>query len=248
MNSCIYRGLIFHKRSKPVEHSFSYSLDYIYLDLDEINSVFSQSRLWSCNSTNLVSFHREDYLPSSRPLKDEVIEQIRLATGDEFKGQVFLLATLRSLGYCLNPIALFYCRDENNTLTHVVVEVHNTPWNQRHAYVLNGPDFDSPTNKALHVSPFMPMDTIYEWGIGDPLESLNVSIRVSHTEGPFFDARMSLHKIDITSGNIAKLIFSHARQAFRMVTAIYLQALRLWIKKVPFYPHPDKKNNKELEF
>ncbi len=241
MKSCIYRGRIFHKRFKPVAHGFNYDLDYLYLDLDEVDKVFSQSSFWSKDRLNLVNFRRMDYLPSSRDLKAEVIHRIREHTGNSFKGEIRMLATLRSLGYCMNPISLFYCF-ESNTLAYVVVEVHNTPWNQRHVYVLKGPEFDQHSEKDFHVSPFMPMDTTYEWGIGDPQEMLNVSIKVTRGDEPMFIATMALSKIEITKRNIIKLILSHTRQAFKIISSIYFEALRLWIKRVPFYSHPDKNN------
>jgi len=240
LKSCIYRGSIFHKRFRPVEHSFNYTLDYIYLNLKEVESVFSFSRFWSANKPNCVNFRRQDYLPSDLDLITEVKQQIHSISGEDFEGEIYLLATLRSLGYCLNPIALFYCFNAQDELEHVLVEVHNTPWNQRHTYLISGPDFNNETHKAFHVSPFMPMDTQYNWAFGDPDSKLNVSIKV-HQEGePLFNASMTLDRIEITSGNVVQLIVSHMKQAFRMTTGIYFHALKLWIKKVPFYKHPDK--------
>jgi DUF1365 family protein len=238
LNSCIYRGKVFHKRFMPVMHSFIYTLDYIYLNLDEIESTFATSVFWSANKTNWVSFKRQDYLPSTRELKKEVCYKIQEISGENFTGEVYMLATLRSLGYCMNPITLFYCFDKETNLRHVLVEVHNTPWNQRHTYLLSGPNFNDETHKKFHVSPFMPMDTTYKWGIGDPEESLNVSIQVSQKDQQLFNANLALERIEITKAN--QLIFIHVRQAFRMIVGIYFHALKLWIKKVPFYGHPDK--------
>ncbi|MBV1878914.1 MAG: DUF1365 domain-containing protein [Pseudomonadales bacterium] len=245
LHSCVYRGQIYHKRHRPHVHEFDYLLDFFYLDLDEISDLFQQSKLVSVNKTNLVSFQRQDYLPSKLSLKQTVIDQIHQQTGQVFKGRVCLLATLRSFGYCMNPIALFYCYDNSDKLAFVVVEVNNTPWDQRHVYVIQQPAADvrePPSSaKAFHVSPFMPMDTTYIWRLGNPQQTLNVSIKVSHSNTPLFDASMKLQRINISAQNLNALIYAQAMQAFRTVIGIYFQAAKLWLKKLPLYAHPDKK-------
>ena len=245
VNSCVYRGDIFHKRFTHGGHAFTYQLDYLYLDLEEIEPVFAQSRLWSANALNLVSFRRQDYLPGEySDLRDEVLHRIKLLSGEVFLGKVFLLSTLRSLGYCMNPISLFYCFD-GDELKYVLAEVHNTPWDERHVYLLTGPDFNSKTDKTFHVSPFMPMDTTYQWHISDPGEQLNVSITVSLDSKPLFTASIKLARQVLSNGNVTPLIWCQMRQSLRTVSAIYFQAARLWIKKVPFYGHPNKRKLQE---
>ena len=240
LKSCIYRGSIFHKRFTPTEHSFNYNLDYIFLNLDETNEVFTQSVLWSNERTNLVSFRRQDHLPSDKDLKSEVLHQIHSISGEQFNGPVYMLATLRSLGYSMNPITIFYCYDHSDALRHILVEVQNTPWNERHCYLISGPNFDTETNKAFHVSPFMPMDTHYEWGLEVPKQSLNVSIKVSRNSKRLFQAGMAFKRIEITQSNVIQLIIRHARQTFKITAGIYFHALKLWLKRVPFHTHPKK--------
>ena len=245
MNSCVYYGDIFHKRFTHGGHAFSYKLDYLYLDLDEIEQVFAQSRYWSANAFNLVSFIRQDYLPGEHAdLRQEVIHRIKLLSGELFSGKVFLLTTLRSLGYCMNPISLFYCID-GDELKYVLAEVHNTPWDERHLYLLSGPDFSTKTEKNFHVSPFMPMDTTYHWIISDPGEQFSVGINISQNSEPLFTASMKLARQVLSEGNISHMIWRQMRQSLRTVSAIYLQAARLWIKRVPFYGHPNKKKLQE---
>ena len=166
----IYRGNLWHHRRKPVPHGFSMAHELFYCDITAISSLCNQSRWVSEERFNCISFHRSDYLPSSRTLLDEVKFQIRVATGQAFSGQVYLLANWRSFGMILNPIALFYCLDANNALQYVVVEVHNTPWNERHSYVLRGPEtgrwLRTEFDKQFHVSPFNPMAMRYHWRHG----------------------------------------------------------------------------------
>ncbi|MGK0339296.1 MAG: DUF1365 family protein [Candidatus Azotimanducaceae bacterium] len=241
----MYHGDIFHKRFTHGGHAFSYQLDYLYLDLDEIEQVFAQSRFWSANAFNLVSFKRQDYLPGEHAdLRQEVIQRINALSGELFSGKVFLLTTLRSLGYCMNPISLFYCFD-GDELKYVLAEVHNTPWDERHVYLLSGPNFDAKTEKNFHVSPFMPMDTTYQWHIDDPNEQFNVGIDVSQNSQPLFTASIKLVRQVLSEGNVRYIIWCQMRQSLRTVSAIYLQAARLWIKRVPFYGHPNKKKLQE---
>ena len=245
MKSCVYRGEIYHKRFTPAEHAFQYQLDYLYLDLDEIDEVFALSRFWSKERSNLVSFRRQDYLPSDRPsLRDEVLHRIETLGGQPFAGKIYLLSTLRSLGYSMNPIALYYCYEQDQ-LKYVLAEVHNTPWDERHVYLLEGPEFTEPTQKSFHVSPFMPMNTTYEWKISDPDEHLVVAIKVGRNSEPLFTASMTLNQLTVDQHTVTSLVWQQARQAFRTIAAIYMQAAKLWIKKVPVYRHPNKKKLQE---
>lgn len=239
METAIYHGDIHHKRFTPNEHAFSYQLSYLFLDLDKVESAFSTTRFWSVNRPNLVSFQRQDYLPgSTASLKQAVLDELNSLEGPANIDQVFLLATPRSLGHCMNPIALYFCYAEGD-LSCVLAEVHNTPWDERHTYLVD--DLDAITAKNFHVSPFMPMNTTYHWKISDPNEHLVVAIRVEANNQPLFTASMTLARQPLNSGNANQWITRFVKQSFKTMSAIYCQAAVLWLKKVPFYGHPKKK-------
>lgn len=251
MKSCIYRGDIFHKRYQPKDHSFRYQLDYLFLNLDEIKQVFDLSAFWSANKSNLISFFESDYLPEineqTQSLKQRVVTKLATLGVADFEGDIYLLSTLRSLGHSMNPIIMFYCYSLDEfgkplALQYVLTEVNNTPWGERHQYLLKGPEFEQATEKDFHVSPFMPMDTQYHWTINDPATKLKVAIEVAQNETPLFDAKMVLNKVELNNYTMRNIIYSHAKQAFRTISGIYIQALNLWLKKVPFYAHPNKDN------
>lgn len=217
-------------------------MDYLYLDLSETTELCGLSAFWSFNRFNLISFRRQDYLPGSLPLDQQVRKAIVDLGGTAHLGPTRLLTTPRRLGHCMNPISLFYCFDDADAkdLKYVLAEVHNTPWDERHVYLLKGPNFEQPTIKDFHVSPFMPMNTSYNWEISDPNKSLRVAIKVSQGDAPMFTATMNLKKQEISSQTIARITWRQFCQAFKTISAIYFQAAKLMLKKVPFFSHPDK--------
>ena len=109
LDAAIYEGALTHARTTPKAHRFDYNFATFYCDLEEIPALCARSQLLSYERFNWVSYHRHDYLPSSRTLRDEVIHQIKEKTGVMFNGQIALLANWRSFGTLINPIALFYC-------------------------------------------------------------------------------------------------------------------------------------------
>ncbi len=224
-------------------------MDYLFLELSEVEAVFSQSFFWSFGRFNLISFQRQDYLPGDLPLTEQVRKTIKDLGGDAFNGAAYLLTTPRRLGHCMNPISLFYCyhaeKGAPKELKYVLAEVHNTPWDQRHAYLLEGPEFLNPTQKDFHVSPFMPMDTTYEWDISDPSDRINVSIDVNRLSKPLFTANMSMTRKPMNADTLSRITRRQMSQAFRTISAIYFQAVILWLKKIPLYGHPDKIKRQE---
>jgi uncharacterized protein len=242
MNSAIYQGTLMHRRFVPKDHQFIYRLKMILLDLDEIESFLAKSRLWVKERFGLVSFRRMDYLPDdSLTVKEAVLNTVEKETGVRPEGPVFMLSNLRYLGMQFNPASFFYCFGRNGeTLTHVLIEVHNTPWNERHRYVL--PIQESGKNeigfkKEFHVSPFNPMDMVYSSRFAFSKKHISTQLENHKNNTLHFKASLNLKREELTG----KAMSSFARRAWKLplliVMGIYWQAFKLFLKRAPYYQY-----------
>ena len=240
MRSAIYQGFISHQRRQGPKHSFAYPIFMVYLDLDELTDFFSLSPFWSRERFNWASFHRDDYHnPDIPDLKLAVLDTIKRHTGTHFKGGVCMLAHVRYFGLGFNPATFYFCF-ENEDLKYVVTEVTNTPWNEKHAYVLSADDISSKqlTAKTFHVSPFLDMDMDYLWRISTPDQNASVSITNIQNGEPIFNATLKLERLEATPRNLNTILFKFPAVTLKTISGIYWHALRLWLKGAPFYNHP----------
>lgn len=255
MHSAIFEGDIRHRRMLPREHAFDYRVFMMYLDLAELDRVFQGHWFWSCKRPALARFKRESHLgDASVPLDKAVRELVFSQTGNRPQGPIRLLTNLAYFGYCFNPVSFYYCFDaDDRHIECIVAEVNNTPWGERHCYVMAA-DRSIGTNrvqrfllnKEMHVSPFIPMDIDYDWRFGEPGERLSVHLE-NHSEGKKpFDATLALERREISGTSLALTLFSYPFMTLKVIFAIHWQALRLWLKGVPFLVHPDKQQESEV--
>lgn len=244
-DSGIYSGVVRHRRFHPVRHEFSYSLFMAFLDIDRIPELMKSSRVSSYNRWNWASFYQRDHFgDSSKPLRDRLREDAA-AHGIEWPdGPVFLLTHLRYLGYCFNPISLYFCYDKAGTLSNILCEVNSTFGESRNYWLgahnrlpgENSLRFHSP--KAMHVSPFMGMDLDYEFVFTEPASRLVAHMNTVDKGTSFFDATLTLDWLPWTAGHLAAALARQPWMTAKVIAAIHWQALRLWWKRVPVHPHP----------
>jgi DUF1365 family protein len=250
MESCIYEGRVRHARKTPAIHRFNYRLFMMYLDLDELPTLFNKRWFWSGSRPALARFRRNDHLgPSDQPLADAVRGLVEKETGRRPCGPIRLLTNMSYFGYCFNPVSFYYCfAADRETLEYIVSEVSNTPWGERDTYVLDCKKSRSTSQslqfrpvKKMHVSPFMPMEIEYRWVLSEPSEDLSVFMANSKDGERFFSASMSLRRKTINGWTLTGVLARFPLMTFKIIGAIYWEALRLWLKRVPFYSYPSKK-------
>ncbi len=244
MHSCIYKGWVRHRRAAPVPHRFRYPLFMLYLDLAEIPALFDAVPGFSARRPALAWFRRRDYLgPHSLPLDEAVRQLVARRTGSRPEGPIRLLTHLRYFGYCMNPVSFYYCFDRRERLESIVAEITNTPWKERHQYVLPVPrrgervqrfEFD----KDFHVSPFMPMDMRYRWSFSAPGARLLVNMENYRGGEAMFDATLTLRAEPLTRAALLRTLAAFPVMTLQVIAAIHWQALRLWWKGTPFHAHP----------
>jgi DUF1365 family protein len=244
--SCIYEGWVRHRRHGAKGHQLRAKLFMLYLDLDELPALFDAYVLASARRRAPVEFRRADYLGDPRrPLADEIRELVAARTGARPAGPIRLLTGLRCFGHSFNPVSFYYCFDaRGERVQAIVAEVTNTPWGERHAYVLSPEGGQSASimrgrfEKQFHVSPFMGMDHAYAWRLTTPAEQLIAHIESERHEQIVFDATLSLRRRQLTPAQLRLMLLRHPLLSLRIVAAIYANGLRLWLRGVRHFPNP----------
>ena len=244
MHSRIYKGWVEHRRSAPREHRFRYQLFMMYLDLAELPALFDRVPFWSARRAAPARFRRSDYLgPHDVPLDTAVRELVMRRLGRRPDGPIRMLTHLRYFGYCINPVTFYYCfARDGERLESIVAEITNTPWGERHQYVLAA---DGTTalqrfefGKQFHISPFMPMQMQYQWSLRRPGRHLFVHMRNLEAGASRFEATLSMRASPATPAALVALLASFPLMTLKVAGGIYFEALRLWLKRTPVHDHP----------
>jgi DUF1365 family protein len=247
MRSAIYSGIVQHRRFSPKAHDFKYKVFMPFIDLDELDTIFLKSLFWSVTKNNLASLKRRDFFgDKEKSIKDSIISCAQQKLGKLPIRRVCLLANLRYFGHSFNPISTYYCYDKDDTLLCIVAEVTNTPWKEKHCYVIPNltPDkkqLSAHFSKDFHVSPFLPMEMSYRWQSNVPGEKLYIHMQnfSSINSEKIFDATIILYSKEITPRTLDAMILKYPFMTLQVVLGIYWQAFRIFMKGMHFYSHPE---------
>lgn len=244
LRDSVATGSVWHRRHSPRPHAFRYRMWLSLLDVDEIEKRFGESAFWSVERFNLVTLRRRDYIgPADLMLGDAVRARVEQKLGFRPSGRIRMLTHLRQWGMCFNPVSFYFCEGADGRLQVIVADVHNTPWNERHAYLLDaraqpGPAFRFEFDKEFHVSPFLPMDMRYDWRFRYESERIDVHMRVMRDQAECFASGMRLELAQMTPRRMLWMPLRFPFMTLRVSAGIYYQALRLWLKRIPFISHP----------
>lgn len=249
----LYTGSTTHRRFAPVSHRFRFDLSMILLDADLVGG---ESPVLEVG--NGMSVHRRDLFDgdSGTRLGDAVRDHIGVQTGHPARGRVKTLTIPRSGGYVFTPLTVHWLLGNPDGSPEVIVlEVTNTPWKERHWYVIDAREADSNSRSAivgvrdeigtttatfrkeLHVSPFGSMDETYELTATRPGDAISVVLRDLDSDGrPVLLARLDL----VASTSLPR---PRPLATRRVWMAIHWQALRLLGKRTPIHRHPDRSSS-----
>ena len=249
MNSCIYNGEVNHTRFKPVKHFLNYKTFSLFIDLNEIEQLDKSISIFSHNKFNIFSFYNKDHgCRDGSCLKKWVISTLKKYKIEGNISKIKILCYPRIFGYVFNPLSIFYCY-ENDKLKSIFYEVKNT-FNEQHTYIFkikDGEEIKQKCKKKFYVSPFMDMETFYNFKLIEPNQRLSVMIKQTDTEGTVLTATQTGDKKEFNFKQLLVNFFRYPLMTFKIISSIHFEALLLW-KKGAIYRKRDKKVYNNLSY
>lgn len=242
MESGLYTGKIYHQRVHPTQHAFTYSMALFWLKLSELDALDASLRGFSLHRFAPYWFRVTDYfkgasIQSHSELADATKQKMRELGSAPVNGDIFFLGQIRALGVFFSPVNFYFHRaDDAQQFDYMLAEVSNTPWNQRHYYLVDLQQ-QQDTQKAFHVSPFNPIDMTYKWRVKQPDDKLAVALEC-HQQQRHFTASIAMQKQALDQATLNRFMLRMPSTTLFSLVGIYWQALKLFLKRTPIYGHP----------
>ena len=243
-------GLVRHTRLRPVRNAFAYGSYYLRLPVRSMDEAGFGCTFFSRNRFNLLSFMDADHGDGVQPLSAWIDGLLRAEGIYDADGEVWLQAMPRVLGFVFNPVSFWFCHRQDGALRAVLCDVRNT-FGERHFYLLdNGWDIENGAElrarKVFHVSPFCEVEGGYRFRFtrfnrrhgGVRSEATLACIDYDDAAGVLLQTSVSGTAQPITNASVARAFFGFPLMTFGVVARIHLQALRLWLRRVPFFSKP----------
>ncbi|PIO98094.1 DUF1365 domain-containing protein [Pleomorphomonas carboxyditropha] len=243
MTPALYVGEVLHRRLRPAVHSLRYGIYMFHADLDRLDRLHRASRLMSVNGRNVLSFHEADHGPAGEGTLAERMRRLARERGLAWDGaEIALIAMPRLLGFVFNPLSIYFCRDADGRLSSIVYEVRNTFGGMHHYARDVAPEtagtIHQAAEKAFYVSPFLPMEMRYRFHVKPPSDRFTIAIEDHDGDGLMLTASMSLTRRALDDRAIARLLVRFPLMTLKVVAAIHWEALKLWLKRIPFHARP----------
>ena len=253
MEPAIYTGTVRHRRFEPVAHDFTYPLFMTYLDIDRIPEMMRVSRVASYNRWNWASYQERDHFGDpARTLRERMREDAAAHGITLPDGKIFLLTHLRYLGYVFNPISIYYCFNREGRMQAALAEVNSTFGETANYWLTDRNQLPSTNSlryrcqKTLHVSPFMPMELDYLFVLTPPGDKLVAHMNtISQGVGghSHLDATLTLNREPWSAPALRRALVRFPVMTAKVIGAIHWEALKLFVKRVPFIRHPAKRKD-----
>lgn len=234
-SSCIYSGIIFHKRFKPKINFFTYRVFSLFIDLKELNKM-NYLKIFSHNFFNVLSFYDKDHGPrDGSDLETWVRRKIKKAKINQKINSIKILCFPRIFGYVFNPLSIFYCFNTKGNIVAILYEVKNT-YDEQHTYIFSvktkSKIIKQICNKKMYVSPFIKIKTKYHFYLSKPDKQIEIFIKQTDSKGELLNASQKGKKIKLNDVNLIKEFLKHPLMTFKVILAIHFEALILWMKGI----------------